>query len=174
MGSSLTATHPASVKCWTAVIVLNVRSRVIGAVVDSVSDVIALGADDIKPAEGGSRRHNSHSSRVKCVGCTRACYTPKSPDRAEPVSYGNRCRPLDERRLWQSRGARGLLCSVCHAQALRNCIRCCRRNRHRTVRNPISQFPAVSRGSVTANTVPAPSERASISPPCARAMDLAM
>ncbi len=34
----------------TVVIVLNVRGRVIGAVVDSVSDVIALGADDIKPA----------------------------------------------------------------------------------------------------------------------------
>lgn len=35
---------------FTVVIVLNVRGRVIGAVVDSVSDVIALGADSIKPA----------------------------------------------------------------------------------------------------------------------------
>jgi len=35
---------------FTAVIVLNVRGRVIGAVVDSVSDVLALGADNIKPA----------------------------------------------------------------------------------------------------------------------------
>lgn len=34
----------------TVVIVLNVRGRVIGAVVDSVSDVLALGADSIKPA----------------------------------------------------------------------------------------------------------------------------
>ncbi|CAN5659591.1 chemotaxis protein CheW [soil metagenome] len=34
----------------TVVIVLNLRSRVIGAVVDSVSDVLALGADSIKPA----------------------------------------------------------------------------------------------------------------------------
>ncbi len=35
---------------FTVVIVLNVRGRVIGAVVDSVSDVLALGADSIKPA----------------------------------------------------------------------------------------------------------------------------
>ena len=35
---------------FTVVIVLNVRGRVIGAVVDSVSDVLALGADNIKPA----------------------------------------------------------------------------------------------------------------------------
>ena len=35
---------------FTVVIVLNVRGRVIGAVVDSVSDVIALDADCIKPA----------------------------------------------------------------------------------------------------------------------------
>jgi purine-binding chemotaxis protein CheW len=34
----------------TVVIVLNVRGRVVGAVVDSVSDVIFLGADNIKPA----------------------------------------------------------------------------------------------------------------------------
>jgi purine-binding chemotaxis protein CheW len=34
----------------TVVIVLNVRGPVIGAVVDSVSDVIALAADNIKPA----------------------------------------------------------------------------------------------------------------------------
>ncbi len=35
---------------FTVVIVLNVRGRVIGAVVDSVSDVLALGADSIKAA----------------------------------------------------------------------------------------------------------------------------
>ncbi|AOV00776.1 chemotaxis protein CheW [Delftia tsuruhatensis] len=35
---------------FTVVIVLNVRGRVIGVVVDSVSDVLALGADNIKPA----------------------------------------------------------------------------------------------------------------------------
>ena len=34
----------------TAVIVLNVHGRVIGAVVDSVSEVVALGRDDVKPA----------------------------------------------------------------------------------------------------------------------------
>jgi purine-binding chemotaxis protein CheW len=35
---------------FTVVIVLNIRGRVAGAVVDSVSDVLALGADSIKPA----------------------------------------------------------------------------------------------------------------------------
>ena len=35
---------------FTVVIVLNVKGRVIGAVVDSVSDVLELGADTIKPA----------------------------------------------------------------------------------------------------------------------------
>ena len=35
---------------FTVVIVLNVRGRVVGAVVDSVSDVLQLGADQVKPA----------------------------------------------------------------------------------------------------------------------------
>lgn len=35
---------------FTVVIVLNVRGRIVGAVVDSVSDVLELGADHIKPA----------------------------------------------------------------------------------------------------------------------------
>jgi len=35
---------------FTVVIVLNVRGRVVGAVVDSVSDVLELGKDHIKPA----------------------------------------------------------------------------------------------------------------------------
>ena len=35
---------------FTVVIVLNVRGRVVGAVVDSVSDVLELGAGTIKPA----------------------------------------------------------------------------------------------------------------------------
>ncbi len=35
---------------FTVVIVLNLRGRVMGVVVDSVSDVLALGADSIKPA----------------------------------------------------------------------------------------------------------------------------
>ena len=35
---------------FTVVIVLNVRGRVVGAVVDSVSDVLELGRDTIKPA----------------------------------------------------------------------------------------------------------------------------
>ena len=37
---------------FTVVIVLNVRGRVVGAVVDSVSDVLALGSDAIRPAPG--------------------------------------------------------------------------------------------------------------------------
>ena len=35
---------------FTVVIVLNVKGRVVGAVVDSVSDVLALNADSVKPA----------------------------------------------------------------------------------------------------------------------------
>ena len=35
---------------FTVVIVLNVRGRVVGAVVDSVSDVVQLGADNVKAA----------------------------------------------------------------------------------------------------------------------------
>lgn len=35
---------------FTVVVVLNVRGRVVGAVVDSVSDVLELSRDDIKPA----------------------------------------------------------------------------------------------------------------------------
>ena len=35
---------------FTVVIVLNVRGRVVGAVVDSVSDVLQLGGDTIRPA----------------------------------------------------------------------------------------------------------------------------
>ena len=35
---------------FTVVIVLNVRGRVVGAVVDSVSDVMQLGGDQVKPA----------------------------------------------------------------------------------------------------------------------------
>jgi purine-binding chemotaxis protein CheW len=35
---------------FTVVVVLNVRGRVVGAVVDSVSDVLELAKDNIKPA----------------------------------------------------------------------------------------------------------------------------
>lgn len=52
----------------TVVIVLNVRSRVIGAVVDSVSDVLALGADDIKPApELSAAIDSNHILGIGCV-----------------------------------------------------------------------------------------------------------
>ena len=40
---------PADFNAFTVVIVLNVKGRVIGAVVDSVSDVCELGGDAIKP-----------------------------------------------------------------------------------------------------------------------------
>ena len=40
----------ADFNAFTVVIVLNVKGRVIGAVVDSVSDVCELGGDEIKPA----------------------------------------------------------------------------------------------------------------------------
>ena len=40
----------AEYNAFTVVIVLNVRGRVVGAVVDSVSDVLELGRDHIKPA----------------------------------------------------------------------------------------------------------------------------
>lgn len=40
----------AEYNAFTVVIVLNVRGRVVGAVVDSVSDVLELVADQIKPA----------------------------------------------------------------------------------------------------------------------------
>jgi purine-binding chemotaxis protein CheW len=41
---------------FTVVIVLNVRGRVVGAVVDSVSDVLALAADQVKPTPGMNAR----------------------------------------------------------------------------------------------------------------------
>jgi purine-binding chemotaxis protein CheW len=40
----------AEVNSFTVVIVLNVKNRVVGAVVDSVSDVLELNRDQIKPA----------------------------------------------------------------------------------------------------------------------------
>jgi len=40
----------AEYNAFTVVVVLNVRGRVVGAVVDSVSDVLELGKDDIKPS----------------------------------------------------------------------------------------------------------------------------
>jgi len=40
----------AEFNAFTVVIVLNVRGRIIGAVVDAVSDVLELGGDTIKPA----------------------------------------------------------------------------------------------------------------------------
>jgi purine-binding chemotaxis protein CheW len=45
---------------FTVVIVLNVRGRVVGAVVDSVSDVLELGRDHIKPAPELSSNIDAH------------------------------------------------------------------------------------------------------------------
>jgi purine-binding chemotaxis protein CheW len=54
---------------FTVVIVLNVRGRVIGAVVDSVSDVIALGAGSIKPAPEMSS--SVDAGYILGIGCVR-------------------------------------------------------------------------------------------------------
>jgi purine-binding chemotaxis protein CheW len=46
---------------FTVVIILNVGARVVGIVVDGVSDVITLGAADIKPAPSlGNNADTSH------------------------------------------------------------------------------------------------------------------
>ncbi len=45
---------------FTVVIVLNVRGRVVGAVVDSVSDVLELGREHIKPAPELSSQIDAH------------------------------------------------------------------------------------------------------------------
>ena len=53
---------------FTVVIVLNVRGRVVGAVVDSVSDVLELGRDHIKPApEMNSSVDTSFITGIGCV-----------------------------------------------------------------------------------------------------------
>ena len=48
---------------FTVVIVLNLQGRLVGAVVDSVSDVLALAADDIRPAPGLYARLDSRYIR---------------------------------------------------------------------------------------------------------------
>ena len=54
---------------FTVVIVLRIASRVIGAVVDSVSDVIGLGANDLKPApQLGSVVDSSYLAGVATLG----------------------------------------------------------------------------------------------------------
>jgi purine-binding chemotaxis protein CheW len=55
---------------FTVVIVLNVRGRVIGAVVDSVSDVLALGADNIKPAP--EMNASAAAGYIMGIGCVRS------------------------------------------------------------------------------------------------------
>lgn len=55
---------------FTVVIVLNVRGRVIGVVVDSVSDVLELEADDIKPAPQLST--SVDAGYITGMGCIRS------------------------------------------------------------------------------------------------------
>ena len=52
---------------FTVVIVLNVRGRVVGAVVDSVSDVLALSGDAIRPAPGMNA--SIDTSFITGIGC---------------------------------------------------------------------------------------------------------
>jgi purine-binding chemotaxis protein CheW len=55
---------------FTVVVVLNVRGRVIGAVVDSVSDVLELGADNIKPApQFHASADDGYITGMGCVKC---------------------------------------------------------------------------------------------------------
>ncbi len=54
---------------FTVVIVLNLRGRVMGMVVDSVSDVLALGADSIKPAPQMST--SGDAGYIMGMGCIR-------------------------------------------------------------------------------------------------------
>jgi len=59
----------AEFNAFTVVIVLNVRGRVIGAVVDAVSDVLELGGDTIKPApEMNSQIDMSYITGIANVG----------------------------------------------------------------------------------------------------------
>lgn len=52
----------------TVVIVLNAHGRVIGAVVDSVSDVLEIGAQDIKPAPPlGASMQADHIMGIGCI-----------------------------------------------------------------------------------------------------------
>jgi purine-binding chemotaxis protein CheW len=55
---------------FTVVIVLNVRGRVIGAVVDSVSDVLALSADSIKPAP--DMHASVYARHILGMGCIKS------------------------------------------------------------------------------------------------------
>jgi purine-binding chemotaxis protein CheW len=56
---------------FTVVIVLNVRGRVVGAVVDSVSDVLELSGDSIKPAPEMAATHVD-TSFITGIGAVKA------------------------------------------------------------------------------------------------------
>ena len=55
---------------FTVVIVLNVRGRVMGVVVDSVSDVLQLGAEDIKPAP--QLNASVDAAHIMGMGCVKS------------------------------------------------------------------------------------------------------
>ncbi len=59
----------------TVVIVLNVRGRVIGAVVDSVSDVLAIGADSIKAAP--QLNSSVDAGHIMGIGCIKSGETER-------------------------------------------------------------------------------------------------
>ena len=63
----------AELNAFTVVVVLNVRGRVVGAVVDSVSDVLELGQDSIRPAP-------ELSSAID-IGFITGIASPKTDDR---------------------------------------------------------------------------------------------
>ncbi len=64
---------------FTVVVVLNVRGRVVGAVVDSVSDVLALSKDHIKPAPELSS--SVDSSFITGIGSIKTGQGEKDPER---------------------------------------------------------------------------------------------
>ncbi|MFM9916612.1 MAG: chemotaxis protein CheW [Rhizobacter sp.] len=61
------ACESAAYSDFTAVIVLNVHKRVVGVVVDTVSDVLALDADSIKPAP--EMNSSVNASYIMGIGC---------------------------------------------------------------------------------------------------------
>ena len=64
---------------FTVVVVLNVRGRVVGAVVDSVSDVLALTRDEIKPAP--EMNSSIDASYITGIGAVNSAHGEKGADR---------------------------------------------------------------------------------------------
>ena len=64
---------------FTVVVVLNVRGRVVGAVVDSVSDVLELSKDEIKPAP--EMNSSIDASYITGIGAVKNSQGEKGADR---------------------------------------------------------------------------------------------